>query len=206
MHRALCICHLVSPRATRTRLLLVVHKDEARKPTNTGMLAARCLSNSAVAVIGDRARPLEAALLAEAEEAVLLFPLDGALPLAPRPPSAGPVTLVVPDGSWRQARKVRTRVPGLAALPCVTLPEGAPTTYRLRTERRDGGLATLEAIARALAILEGDDVAAHAMLAVFTVMVERTLWLRGALRDDQVTGGIPDAARAHDPRGGLPTR
>jgi hypothetical protein len=40
------------------------------------------------------------------------------------------------------------------------------------------------------------------MTAVFRVMVDRTLWLRGALRDDQVTGGIPPAALAANPRGG----
>jgi hypothetical protein len=39
------------------------------------------------------------------------------------------------------------------------------------------------------------------MLGVFRVMVERTLWLRGALGDGEVTGGIPAAARANDPRG-----
>jgi hypothetical protein len=33
------------------------------------------------------------------------------------------------------------------------------------------------------------------MLAVFRVMVERTLWLRGMLRDADVTGGVPADAR-----------
>ena len=84
----------------------------------------------------------------------------------------------------------------------MTLPAGAPTEYRLRLEGRDGGLATLEAIARAFRILDGA-VVEEAMLAVFRTMVERTLWLRGALGDDQLVGGLPEAARRHDPRGGL---
>ena len=38
----LCVCPLLPtpPHATRTRLALFIHKDEARKPTNTGRLAA----------------------------------------------------------------------------------------------------------------------------------------------------------------------
>jgi hypothetical protein len=39
------------------------------------------------------------------------------------------------------------------------------------------------------------------MLDVFRVFVERTLWFRGKLRADEVTGGIPAAALADDPRG-----
>ena len=39
------------------------------------------------------------------------------------------------------------------------------------------------------------------MLDVFRVFVDRTLWFRGKLRADEVTGGIPAAALANDPRG-----
>ncbi len=55
----------------------------------------------------------------------------------------------------------------------------APTMYRLRHETRDGGLATIEAIARALGVLEGGHVRS-ALEKVFRAMVERTLWSRGS--------------------------
>ena len=89
-----------------------------------------------------------------------------------------------------------------------TLPDTGASEYRLRDEPRVGGLATLEAIARALRILEGErgPEIERAMLAVFRVMVERTLWFRGKLRDDEVTGGIPGAARERDPRGAVTRR
>src|SRR5450432_3701011 len=48
MHRTLCICALIQPIATRTRLLLILHQLEQDKPTNTGRLAARCLTSSLV--------------------------------------------------------------------------------------------------------------------------------------------------------------
>ena len=86
----------------------------------------------------------------------------------------------------------------------MTLPTGDPSVYRLRSEPREGGLATFEAIVRALCILEGERAAEleQTMLKLFNIMVERTCWLRGTLSDEQVSGGIPAAALALNPRGG----
>jgi DTW domain-containing protein YfiP len=206
MHSTLCICALVPRLVTRSRLALVVHHGEARKPTNTGQLAARCLERSTITIVGERDRPNDLPPVADGEQAVLLYPDDDAVPIADFAAADRPVVLVVPDGTWRQASKMRRRHPALAALPCVSIPDTAATQYRLRAEHRTGGLATFEAIARALAILEGDAGPAleAAMLAVFRVMVDRTLWFRGALRDGEVTAGIPHAAIVADPRGGRP--
>lgn len=208
MHETLCICALVPRLETRTRLELIVHCREERKPTNTGQLASRCLQRSNISIVGDRERPLELAPVTAHEQAVLLFPADDAVPITHFAASERPIVLIVPDGTWRQASKMRKRIPGLAAVPCVTLPETGPSNYRLRAEVHPGGLATFEAIARALCILEGEagPQIEAAMLAVFRVMVERTLWLRGALRDDQVTGGIPAAAIERNPRSTRATR
>ena len=204
MHQTLCICALVPRLTTRTRLAVVVHHREARKPTNTGQLAARCLEHGTVTIVGDRDRPDELPAIGDDVEPVVLYPDDDAVPIERYAGAARPVLLIVPDGTWRQASKLRRRVPGLAALPCVSLPETAATAYRLRAEHRTGGLATFEAIARALGILEAGAGSAieTAMTAVFRVMVDRTLWLRGAIGDRDVTDGVPAPAIAHSPRGG----
>lgn len=198
MYRELCVCAAIPKLVTRTRLVLLIHYREARKPTNTGQLAARCMPNSEVGIIGDRDRP---ELPAIGEHALLLYPADDAVTIAQaiaENPDR-PRTLIVPDGNWRQAAKMAKRVPGVAGAQHVTLEdvEAAPTEYGLRREPKDGGLATLEAIARALRILEGDRGAAveEAMLAVFRLMVSRTKWLRGQLADDDVVGGLPVGAR-----------
>lgn len=196
MHASLCVCDLIPKLSTRTRLVLVIHRSEDRKPTNTGRLAAACLTNSAVVVRGHEgdAEPLP---IAEGSRVLLLFPAPDAIPLRELGP-VGPVTLVVPDGNWRQASKVRKRVAGLADATCVTLPAGEPSAYRLRAEAHAHGLATLEAIARALEILEGPAVR-QAMEAPFRAMVERTLWSRGVIGPHEVHGGIPVGAARHDP-------
>ncbi|MDQ3364946.1 MAG: DTW domain-containing protein [Myxococcota bacterium] len=208
MHATLCVCALLPRLETRTRLALLVHYREARKPTNTGQLAAQCLVHSSVELVGDRERPLQAPRPRADEQPLLLYPADDAVPITAYAASERPILLVVPDGSWRQASKMRKRVPGMLDVPCVTLPISTRTEYRLRTEHHEGGLATFEAIARALAILEGERGAAieEAMMAVFRVMVERTLWLRGSLADAEVTAGVPEAAIAANPRSTRATR
>jgi DTW domain-containing protein YfiP len=199
MQLTLCICELIPRLVTRTGVALLLHHREAGKPTNTGRLAASCMPNSVVTVFGERDQVSTLPAIDPHEQPLLLYPSDDAVPLSQY---ERPVVLFVPDGSWRQAHKMRRRFPGLVEVPCVTLPELGPTSYRLRSENREGGLATLEAIARALRILEPEGEAIEAaMLAVFRIMIDRTLWLRGQLSDDQVTGGLPQAARDTNPRG-----
>ncbi len=204
MHLSLCICALIPRIVTRTRVLLVMHQAERRKSTNTGQLAAACLPNSEILIRGHEEQRMDAVSLPADGVTLLLYPADDAVPLQALAPSlqAARVTLIVPDGNWRQAAKVRKRVAGLAALPCVTLPAAAPSRYRLRAEAHSHALSTIEAIARALGILEGRDVE-DALLLPFRAMVERTLWARGEIDARLVTCGIPAGAQRHDPSSGL---
>jgi len=210
MHRTLCICAMVPRIVTRTRLVLLMHQLEHRKTTNTGRLAARCLAGSAIGSLG--AGPVSPSPQAssppwqiEGTRPVLLFPDPDARPLDEWRSSPLPVTLVVPDGTWRQANKARRRVQGLADLPCAVLPPtGAPSGYRLRHDARPNRLATIEAIASALEILEGPEAGPRVraqLLHIFRVMVDRTLWTNGRIATEAVTGGIPAGVRPHDPLG-----
>jgi DTW domain-containing protein YfiP len=208
MHSSLCVCALIPKLDTRTRLVLVIHRAEDRKPTNTGRLAAEAMPNSEVIVRGRAEQPADDRIVLDGTTRPLfLFPHEDAVPLESVATVAGddrPVTLIVPDGNWRQASKVRNRVPGMREVPCVSLPVGAPSTYRLRSEAHPFGLATVEAIGRCLRVLEGDrgEDIERALLHVFRAMVERTLWSRGEYETGAVTGGIPEGALRHDPRSG----
>jgi DTW domain-containing protein YfiP len=175
-----CICDLMPSLPTRTRLMLVLHYFEARKPTNTGQLATACLPNSEVVIRGREGHPPPSFDFPAGTQPLYLFPHEGAVPLTDYADHDKPIVLVVPDGTWRQAWKVRKREPALANVPCVSLPEGgALTRYRLRVERREGGLATIEAIARAFEVLEGPAVR-EALDGIFELMVERSLRQRGS--------------------------
>jgi DTW domain-containing protein YfiP len=200
MHRTLCICALIPRIATRTRLLLVLHQLEDRKPTNTGRLAARCLINSAVTARGATAGAGAPAALWQGTQPLLLFPHAEARPLEEWRDAGQPLTLVVPDGTWRQANKARRRVEGLSELPCVSLPPVVRSNYRLRHDRRPDRVSTIEAITLALRILEGPEVA-DPLERIFHIMVDRTLWTNGRIATGEVTGGIPAGVKPDDPMG-----
>src|SRR5947207_6591113 len=60
LHRSLCLCAMIPRLETRTRVVLMIHRLEDRKATNTGRLATECLVNSEVRVHGFESRPSEA--------------------------------------------------------------------------------------------------------------------------------------------------
>jgi len=177
MYERLCLCAMVPRLQTRTRLVLVIHRDETQKPTNSGLLATQSLANSEVCVRGRRGQEAPALVFAAGTQPLLLFPHEDAQPLARFAGSPRPITLVVPDGTWRQASRVRQRVAGLAGIPCVTLPPAAATA-RLRAQPDDARLPTLVAIARALGILDGPEAQA-ALERLFAALVARVMQLRG---------------------------
>lgn len=168
-----CVCALVPRLHTRTHLVLILHADEAKKPTNTGRLAALCSDNSQVLVRGRRHEPLDLGFLA-GQNAFVLCPDEDAMLAAPM---AEPVTLIVPDGSWRQASKMPRREPMLRALPRIRLPRLTPRHPALRRETKDNGLATFVAIAHALGIIE-DAAIEQRMLAFYDVVAERIVRAR----------------------------
>lgn len=205
MHVGLCLCAVIPTLATRTRVVLVIHRIEDRKTTNTGRLAMACLARGDVVVRGHEGDEPGFPVDEEALETLVLFPHEDAEPLTTDFRTRGPFTLVIPDGNWRQAAKVRARLPGLTHARAVSLPEGPPSRYRLRWESDDRRLSTIEATARALGILEGD-ATEQAMMRIFDAMVERSLWVKGIVDAVDVTGGLPASAERHDPVSGLTFR
>lgn len=150
-----CLCSLIPALDSRTRVLLLQHPSEVNHALNTARLAALGLSNAELRV-GEVFDDLAEWLEQPGYQARLLFPGDDAQPVS-RDESSGespPLLLVVPDGTWRKARKLLHLNPLLAQLPRITLPEGAVSRYRLRKAPGPGALSTLEAIVQALEILE----------------------------------------------------
>jgi DTW domain-containing protein YfiP len=140
---------------TRTRFLLLQHVVEIGKKSNTGRVAALALTNATLLTYGLPGAALDTDLLSE-PGTWLLFP-DG----PPAPPDApAPRQLVVLDGNWSQARRMTQRLPALRTLPRLVLPPPAPGMLKLREPSHPSGMSTLDAIARAVALLEGPEVAA----------------------------------------------
>jgi DTW domain-containing protein YfiP len=161
---------------TRLRFVVLRHASERERLSNTARWAALALPGTELLEHGLPVMPVEQPVLAT-PGAVLLFPGAAATSTAPPDsPAAPPPLVVVPDGTWAQARRMVQRVAPLRAMPRLTLPE-APPALRLRRPP-EGGMSTLEAMAGALAWY-GEPDAARRLLALHAAGVERILRLKG---------------------------
>jgi DTW domain-containing protein YfiP len=144
---------------------------EHRKSTNTGRLVVLGLQGAEIRLHGERDAPPHPPL--PEGRRLLLFPRPEARELTPEDGRGGPVVLLVPDGNWNQARRLARRDPDARDAEPVRLPPGLPSRYGLRRSPQEGTVCTLEAVARALAVLEDNGVARH-LLDILDVFVERT--------------------------------
>ena len=170
-----CLCALISSITNDTAVLILQHPSESGHALNTARLAALGLTNAELR-IGERFEDLPAD---DGVENYLLFPGERAIGVGELAQASGPLRLIVPDGTWRKARKLLHLNPGLASLPRATLPEGLVSRYRLRKAPMPGALSTLEAIVTALNLLEGDD-RFEALLKPFDAMIEAQIAAMGA--------------------------
>jgi DTW domain-containing protein YfiP len=155
----------------RTRVVLLTHRAEHRKSTNTGRLVALALQGAEIRLQGERDAPARPPL--PEGRRLLLFPGPNARELGPEDGRGGPVVLLVPDGNWSQARRLSRRDPDAREAEPVRLPPGAPSRYGLRRSPHEGTVCTLEAVARALAVIE-DEAIGRRLLEILEVFVERT--------------------------------
>jgi DTW domain-containing protein YfiP len=124
------------------------------RASNTGRLAHFALPNSELV---DHGGARGSAKLPALDDMWLLFP-EG--PITQVPIEHPPRALVVLDATWSQARRMFRKLQALRGLPILRLPEAPMPAARLRESPAPGKVSTIEAIARALRLLEGDAVAA----------------------------------------------
>ncbi|HWO12601.1 MAG TPA: tRNA-uridine aminocarboxypropyltransferase [Polyangiaceae bacterium] len=193
---AACVCALFGKLESRVAISVVMSGAEARSASNSARLLSLWLPGVELHVRGGeadaRARAehlpeagrrvaLPEPLLARPGTA-LLFPGGGRA--APLP--SGVRHLIVPDGTWAQARRIERRWFARHGLPRVELGGPWPSLYELRRARQ--GVCTFEATAIALGLLD-QPALAEALLARFACWAARARRLKAG-------GGDPAAERA----------
>jgi tRNA-uridine aminocarboxypropyltransferase len=177
----LCICSATPRLDLATRLIMVMHSQEMRKPTSTAVLALNALGNSEFRLHGDMNQVLALDDLNDPDRRLLvLYPDPNAATLSTSFLERGdrPVSLLVPDGTWRQVGRMRGRVLGLPYAETVKLPPGPPSEWTIRKTTNPNRLSTYEAIARAYGIIESPLVQTQ-LETVFRLMVQRLRYSRG---------------------------
>lgn len=181
MRKDLCFCGEIYPQMHNTRILLVMNSNEQYKPSSTARLLKMALPNTEIAVAGAREGfPDLPELRDPAANARVLFPGPDAELLDSSFVSAlkSPLTLVVPDGTWQQAKRLAShRALPLRHLKRVQLEPLSSSQYQLRKAPNETGLCTAEAVARALGILESKELQIHVERSL-ALLVERVLWSR----------------------------
>lgn len=192
--------------------MVVQHNKDCRKPTNTVRILTRCLTECEVTRYAVRGASFDASALTRDPDIAwcLLFPTTeaGDLPEAPpalsvegfrRPPVTGRRRgVVVVDGTWAQARRMRRRLPSLRAMPTFELPPGPPTRWNVRTQSEAGRMSTAEAAIRGLAICEGAP-RLRPLKRYFNEVSARMMYMKSRLPSPEVPTDWSDEVCFDDP-------
>ncbi len=183
LHVDRCICASIPSLNLRTKISLIIHAKELKRTTNTGRLATKALVNSEMRIRGEGKEVLDLTdLLTPDYKTYLFYPCDEAIELDENlvATSPLPIQLIVPDGNWRQASKVHYRHHELKEIQRIKISTPNLNPQHMRVENTEHGMATLEAIAHALRIIEGPEVGA-VMMKLYQDKLEATLKGRGII-------------------------
>lgn len=180
-----CFCeHLVS-QPHDIPVTILMHHREKWLTSNTAHFAELCLDKTKIVQRGlpdDPAHYQE--LLELKKEPLFLFPDEESEVITEDFP-LGDYHLIVPDGTWRQAKKFKRRIPEFKNIRTVKLGTTSPSRYLLRRQGAEGGLSTFEAISRALALLEKKPHLNEKLDSIFEVIVKNTMMSRLGLPLDR---------------------
>jgi len=170
--KILCLCNHVKVVTNPVEILFLQHPNERTMPFNTARLAHLSLTKSRL-VHGLRFDGTKTVqdLMAKRERVGILFPSPVAKDLSEAPPDLE--TLVVIDGTWREAKKIIYLSPTLLEFPHYAFVPEKPSNYRIRKEPKDEYISTIEATVTALRILDRDRSKYQELLDLFDRMVDR---------------------------------
>lgn len=195
-----CICEFRHQVDAGADFVVLMHRNETYKPTNTGRLIEATIKNTRLIQWVSRAEPGEelATLLQDpAYQPIIVFPPgdDYRQRMISQPSyheGAGRPLLILLDGTWRQARRMFRLSTYLQDLPVISLDQARTSTYALRKAIHDGQLCTAE-VAAALLHQIGDERAGQVLESYYQrfnshYIASRRRWAKR----DSLTGEIRD--------------
>ena len=177
----LCVCHILIPFEIKSTISLIVHVNELKLTSNSAQFIQKMLPQNAETFIrGQVYNNFEPSGIVKREgRPLFLYPHDDAVELNEdfKTKYPGPYHIIIPDGNWHQARRVRKREAAFKEMMAVKLPEGILGEYKLRRALQPEWLSTYEAVAHTLGILEGKEIT-EKLMEFFRVWVKTTLYNR----------------------------
>ncbi|GAB4014769.1 MAG: tRNA-uridine aminocarboxypropyltransferase [Bdellovibrio sp.] len=166
-----CYCDQLTKLDSFHYVSVIMHFREQFLTSNSAQLIPQTLKNGRL-FIKNREAMIEDIdqLQAISGKAYILFPGDSSIPIEEISPCEK-IHLIVPDGTWSQARKMGYRDSFLKELPRVSVKPSASSRYYLRKQGRENGVCTYEAIAYAMKHLEGEKFF-NSMMEQFEIMMK----------------------------------
>jgi DTW domain-containing protein YfiP len=188
MKNSFCICEWLNPFFTKTFVTVLMHQRETYTTTNTARVANSLLTESEILYRGRIDDQLSAEkVFKPGYKQIYLYPSEKSQPLTNFLKTDEKIQLIVPDGSWRQTKKFAKRESYLNEIPHFHLELEKPSLFFLRRKVKAEGMSTMEAIARALGIIESAEVQ-EKLEQVFLVLVDKTLQSRGQKLEHKMLG------------------
>ncbi|MBJ7537602.1 tRNA-uridine aminocarboxypropyltransferase [Marinomonas transparens] len=168
-----CFCHLRTPQTSPIEFILLFHRDEIHKPTNSGRLIADLFPNDTLAYLWSRTEPSQALLdhlNRKQGNCTLLFPNTETAQIQQRPLRAIPPnthkqgekhTFIILDGTWKQASKMFHQSEWLKDIPHFEINNAAQRSFLVRHSSHDMQFATAEVTALLLDTLQHQEESQH---------------------------------------------
>lgn len=173
-----CVCaQLPHLRTQNTHVVLLQHPRESHTGIGTAKLAHLSLPGSLLKAGLDFSADVQVQGQVNKAPAYVLFPGPEAIAIADLPTDK-PITLIVVDGTWWQAKKLIKLNPWLEQLPRVSFQPTAPSDYRIRRQPAAHCVSTIEALAEVLCQREPEGMAFDHLRDPFRAMVDHQIRLK----------------------------
>ncbi len=180
-----CMCALRPTAESSVEFVLLMHRKELFKPTNTGRLIVDVFPGTRAFLWNRLEVPegLREILEDPCRDCYVVFPADGtencnrkvvhALPAAKKK-----TTLILLDGTWKQCSRMIGLSRWLDDVPCLSLPETLVRSYSVRDSGRSHRFSTAEAAISCL-LLAQQTQSAETLRHYFAVFNQHYLATRG---------------------------
>jgi DTW domain-containing protein YfiP len=172
---AMCLCALVKPVRTKTKLVVLQHPKERRHPFGTARLMRLAMPDAIIETVHGGFDEVLRHEIDVAADAAVLYPHKDAVDLATMPRDQLPSTLVLLDGTWSHAKKLYQHNEWVQRLRHVRIDPPKPSNYRIRKEPQEDFVSTVEALVYALSILEPENEEPQSLLSAFDRMIDRQI-------------------------------
>lgn len=188
-----CICEWKVTLDSRCEFVLLMHRNEVFKPTNTGRLIADIFPSNTHVFCWSRTEPDESLvkiLEDKQRRCVIVFPVEAVESgvnshrvTNELPDDEKINTFILLDGTWKQSGRMFHLSRWLDDISCVALPDFALKGYAVRKSHQDNYVSTAEAAALCLELV-GDTSGSEVLIDYFHLFNQHYLATRGCYKPE----------------------